>query len=58
MGGVQEISSSFFKVSSFKVKVCGRELFDSLKVWGVWKKALWVVETKVKRRLGLGFGGG
>ncbi len=22
----------FFKVSSFKVKVCGREFFDSLKV--------------------------
>jgi hypothetical protein len=29
---VEEISSSFFKVSTFKVKVCGREFFDSLKV--------------------------
>jgi hypothetical protein len=32
----------FLKVSSFKVKVCGREFFNSLKVWGVWKKGLWV----------------
>jgi hypothetical protein len=46
MGGVEEISSKcckffkheklilqvFLKVSSFKVKVCGREFFDSLKV--------------------------
>ncbi len=45
MGGVEEISSSFLKVWTFKVKVCEREFFDSLKVWSVWKKALWVVES-------------
>ncbi len=52
MGGVEKISSKccklfkreklvlqvFFKASSFKVKVCGREFFDSLKVWNVWEK--------------------
>jgi len=54
MGSVEEISSkcykffkhektcssSFLKVSSFKVEVCGIEFFDSLKLGGVWKKAL------------------
>ncbi len=38
-------SSSFLKVSSFKLKMCATEFFDSLKVWGVWKKALWIVES-------------
>jgi len=38
-------SSSFLKVSSFKVKKCGREFFNSLKIWGVCKKVLWVVES-------------
>ncbi len=49
---MKEISSNFCKLSSvknlffkffesFKVKVCGRDFFNSLKVWSVWKKGLW-----------------
>ncbi len=42
---VKNLFLNFLKISNFKVKVCGREFFDSLKVWGVWKKAFWVVES-------------
>ncbi len=31
---VKNLFFKFLKVSSFKVKVCGREFFDSLKAWG------------------------
>ncbi len=35
-----------FKTSTLNfVKVCRKEFFDSLKVWGVWKRGLWVVES-------------
>ncbi len=34
-----------FEISNFKVKMCGRKFFDSLKVWGAWRKGFWVVKS-------------
>ncbi len=43
---LEESSSNCWEFQTLKFKkVCGREFFDYLNVWGVWNRGLWVVEN-------------